>query len=101
MKKFLYIALAAVCFACTPKPIDEASLFLSENQASELIQQGTLLTINEFLDTYMTEKGNYLSETSPYRQRSLCVLSGDTFYLFSIDTISKAEKPVYRSEERR
>lgn len=95
MKKFLYIALAAVCFACTPKPIDEASLFLSEDQATELIQQGTLLTINEFLDTYMTEKGNYLSETSPYRQRSLCVLSGDTFYLFSIDTISKAEKPVY------
>lgn len=92
MKKFLYIALAAVCFACTPKPIDEASLFLSEDQATELIQQGTLLTINEFLDTYMTEEGNYLSDTSQYRSRAT---KDGVNYLFSIDTISKTEKPVY------
>lgn len=92
MKKFLYIALVAVCFACTPKPIDEASLFLTEDQATELIQQGTLLTINEFLDTYMTEQGNYLSDTSQYRSRAT---KDGVNYLFSIDTISKAERPVY------
>lgn len=92
MKKFLYIALAAICFACTPKPIDESTLFINEEQANELVQQGELLTINQFLDRYMSEKGNYLSDTSLYRTRAT---KDGVNYLFSIDTISKCEKPVY------
>ncbi len=95
MKKFLYIALAAVCFACTPKPINEDTLFINDEQANELIQQGELLTINEFLDRYMTEEGNYLSDTTQYRTRAIYTNGGNTYYLFSIDTISKTEKPVY------
>ena len=92
MKKFLYIALAAVCFACTPKPVSEDTLFINDEQANELIQQGELLTINDFLDRYMTEEGNYLSDTSQYRSRAT---KDGVNYLFSIDTISKAERPVY------
>lgn len=92
MKKFLYIALVAMCVACTPKAIDEASLFITEDQATEMIEQGTLLTINEFLDSCMSEQGNYLSDTSLYRTRAT---KDNVNYLFAIDTISKSEKPVY------
>ena len=92
MKKLVYIALAAFCIACTPNPVDESKLFLTDAQADELIAQGTLLTLQEFKDTYMTEKGNYLSDTTLYRTRAT---KDGTNYLFAIDTIPAQETPVY------
>ena len=92
MKKMIYIAIALLCIACTTKPVDESTLFLTADQANEIIAQGELLTINDFLDRYMTEKGNYLSNTTQYRSRAT---ADNVNYLFSIDTISKAERPVY------
>ena len=92
MKKILYIALVALCVACTPNPVDESKLFLTDAQADELIAQGTLLTLQEFKDTYMTEKGNFLSDTSLYRTRAT---KDGKNYLFSIDTIAQREKPIY------
>lgn len=92
MKKILYIALVALCVACTPPAVDESKLFLSDTQANELIAQGTLLDLHEFLDTYMTEKGNYMSEQSLYRTRAT---KDGVNYLFSIDTISESATPVY------
>jgi len=92
MKKIFYIALAALCIACTPNPVDESKLFLSEEQANELISQGTLLTLQEFKDTYMSEKGNYLNDTTLYRTRAT---KDGKNYLFSIDTIPTATTPVY------
>ena len=78
--------------ACTPPAIDEAKLFLTEEQANERIAQGTLLTIEEFKATYMTEQGNYLSDTSLYRTRAT---KDGKNYLFSIDTIPVSDKPIY------
>ena len=92
MKKILYIALVALCAACTPPAIEESQVFMTEDQAQELIAQGTLLTLQELKDTYMTEKGNYLSDTSLYRTRAT---SDGVNYLFSIDTIGKRERPIY------
>ena len=92
MKKLVYIALAAFCIACTPNPVDESKLFLTDAQADELIAQGTLLTLQEFKDTYMTEKGNYLSDTTLYRTRAT---KDGKNYLFAIDTIPAQETPVY------
>lgn len=92
MKKIIYIAFVALCVACTPNPVDESKLFLTEDQASELIGQGTLLTLQEFKDTYMTEKGNFLSDTTLYRTRAT---KNGVDYLFSIDTIPASESPVY------
>ena len=92
MKKILYIAIVALCAACTPPAVDETKLFLTEEQAQEIIAQGTLLTLQEFKDTYMTEKGNYLSDTSLYRTRAT---KDGKNYLFSIDTIAKRETPIY------
>ena len=92
MKKILYIAIVALCVACTPSAIDESKLFLTNLQADELIAQGTLLTLQQFKDSFMTEKGNYLSDTSLYRTRAT---KDGKNYLFSIDTISKSDKPIY------
>jgi hypothetical protein len=92
MKKILYIALVALCAACTPPATEESKVFLTEESAQELIADGTILTLQEFKDTYMTEKGNFLSDTSLYRTRAT---KDGINYLFSIDTISKSEKPIY------
>ena len=85
-------AIIALCIACTPNPVSENKLFLTEAQAEQLIDQGTLLSIQEFKDTYMTEKGNYLSDTSLYRTRAT---KDGKNYLFSIDTIPTNVVPVY------
>ena len=91
-KFMIAITLVALCIACTPNPVDESKLFLTDTQADELIAQGTLLTLQEFKDTYMTEKGNYLSDTTLYRTRAT---KDGKNYLFSIDTIPVSETPVY------
>ena len=91
MKKILYIALVALCVvACTPPDVDQTKLFLTEDQAQALIDQGEELTIEELKARYMTEEGNYcLPEL--YRERS----KAGSYYLFSIDTIPASDKPVY------
>ena len=95
MKKILYIALVALCVvACTPPDVDQTKLFLTEDQAQALIDQGTLLDLNQLKDTsygYMSEEGNYcLPEL--YRERS----KAGSYYLFSIDTIpANDENPLY------
>lgn len=91
-KCILAASVVALCVACTPAPVDGGKLFLTENQAQKLIAQGTLLTLQEFKDSFMTEKGNYLSDTTLYRQRAT---KDGKNYLFSIDTIAKREKPIY------
>lgn len=78
--------------ACTPDPVDESKLFLTEQQATALIEQGTLLTLQEFKDTYMTEKGNFISDTTFYRTRAT---SNGIDYLFAIDTIPSSSTPIY------
>lgn len=91
MKKILYIALVALCVvACTPPDVDQTKLFLTEDQAQALIDQGEELTIEDLKTRYMSEEGNYcLPEL--YRERS----KAGSYYLFSIDTIPASEKPVY------
>lgn len=90
MKKILYIVLIALCVACTPN--EPTKLYLSDADVKELIKKGTYLTIEEFKATYMTEKGNFWSDTSQYRTRAT---KDGINYLFSIDTIPVSEKPVY------
>lgn len=95
MKKILYIAIATLCLACTPDAIDQTKLFLTADQANEMISQGTLLTLQGLKDQYMTEQGNYMSDTTKYRTRTYLIEGRDTSYLFSIDTIPAQDSPVY------
>ena len=84
--------LVAMCAACTPPAVDESKLFLTNEQAEEVIAQGTLLTLQQFKDSFMSEKGNYLSDTTLYRTRAT---KDGKNYLFSIDTIPVSATPLY------
>ena len=65
MKKITYIAIAALCAACTPPAVEESKLFLTEESAQELIAEGTILTLQKFKDTYMSEDGISVAVAAP------------------------------------
>lgn len=90
--KYLFIAvLAAVLTACN-YDVQPEKLYLSEDGVAEQIADGKLYTINELLDKFMTEEGNYLSDTSLYRTRAT---KGDGIYLYSIDTLPSTGEGIY------
>ena len=90
--KFLSIAAVAALFTACNYDVKPESLYMNEDQVKEKIADGKLYTINEFLDAFMTEEGNYLSDTSMYRTRAT---NGDGIYLFSIDTLPTTDPGIY------
>lgn len=90
----LSLAAVAALAACTSEPISEEQAFLTEDAVNAIVAQdgGKLYTLDELLDTYMTEKGNYLSDTSLYRTRAN---NGDATWLFSIDTLPSVGNGIY------
>ena len=97
MKTLLYlfaIVAALTLASCTPEPISEDSVFLTEETIQQIVSAdgGRIYTINELLDTYMSEKGNYLSDTSLYRTRAN---NGDGTWLFSMDTLPSIGNGIY------
>ena len=90
--KFLSIAAVAALFTACNYDVKPESLYMNEDQVKEKIADGKLYTINEFLDAFMTEEGNYLSDTSMYRTRAT---NGDGIYLFSIDTLPTTGPGIY------
>ena len=104
MRKSIYtyaIALAlpviALFTSCEPRALTVDDVFTNANDLSKILADEnpegyTIYTLNEFMDTYMTEQGNFLSDTSQYRTRAT---NGNGIYLFSIDTIPTNGKGVY------
>ena len=94
MKTYQYISIAAIALtmAACHYDVNPESLYLLEQQVDETVADGKLYTINEFLDKFMTEEGNYLSDTSLYRTRST---NGDGTYLFTIDTLPSTGPGLY------
>ena len=93
MKKTLYIlAFVAVLFtACKVEEPSQEALFPTD--INTIIQPGdSLYHLNDFVATFMTEKGNLYENEGTYRTRSMKVVNGDTVFLFSVDTIP-AEGP--------
>ena len=95
MKKNIF-ALATLCLAfaftaCTPNAPSEESCYLNEDQVKEWTADGTIYNLNDFLDKFMTEKGDF----EHYRTRSEYKHSGMTLYLFSIDTIPTNGEGIY------
>lgn len=86
----LFIMSCMFLVACTPN--EPTKLYISEKEADAMIEAGTCLTIEEFKTAYMTEKGNFWSDTTQYRTRAT---KDGKNYLFSIDTIPVSDKPVY------
>ena len=94
-KFIIATAFVALCIACTPNPVDESKLFITEEQAQALIEQGTLINLEDLKDTasiFVSEKGNFLSDTTLYRTRAT---KDGKNYLFSIDTIPASATPIY------
>lgn len=97
MKKHIYIlwvALAAAMMSACNQPISEQQAFLTEDAVAKLVADdgGTLYTLNDFVDRFMTEKGNYWSDTSLYRTRAN---NGDGTWLFSVDTLPSVGSGIY------
>ncbi len=95
-KNIIKLATLALLFtACEHTVVPEQDLFLTEEAAQQLIAEdgGRELTLNQLLDEYMTEEGNFLSETTPYRTRA--TNGKDGIYVFSIDTLPSVGQALY------
>ena len=89
------IALTAIVAfaitACTPNAPSEESCYLNDQQVAEWTKDGQVYNLNDFVDKFMTEKGDF----EHYRTRSEYKHSGMTLFLFSIDTIPTDGPGIY------
>ena len=101
-KSILYFVLCPfVLFvtSCEPRALTEKDVFItSEDQlAQELTAENPegydIYTLNDFLDTFMTEEGTYHNDTTPYRDRSYDATHN--LYLYSVDTIRTGGRGIY------
>lgn len=107
MKKLLLYTVSGLILlsvaSCTPKAVEPEKLYVSEQEANRIIEEegGTLYTLNEFRETYMTKCGVIF----PVRKRSYTYSGGyqmdPTDYTknnlgwFSIDTIPSGGAGIY------
>jgi len=105
MKRFsIYLYTAVVAFsllqACKPADPAVEDIFYAEDEATiqQLTKDGQLYTLQQFKDSFMSERGNYLSEHTLYRTRAVgkgTISGSDTLYLFSLDTIPANGPAIY------
>lgn len=89
-KYILYFVLcpfALLLASCEPKALTQEDVLVSENKVAELTADGRVYTINEFIDEFMTEEGNFMSDETNYRTRS----TYGSLQLFAIDTLPSAK----------
>lgn len=95
-KYISYIVLSTFVLAmdsCEPRSLNEDDVFASEDKVAEWTADGRIYGLNEFLDTFMTEKGNFASDTCPYRDRSHDATHD--LYLYSVDTLPVGGPGIY------
>lgn len=82
---FAILSLAFAITACTPNAPAEDACYLNEEQVAQWTADGRIYTLNEFVDEFMTEKGDF----DNYRTRAYYhnTAKNMEIYLFSIDTI--------------
>lgn len=95
----LYFVLSTLVLvfmtSCEPKKLHEEDLLLSNSQVADIIKDGKLYNINEFLNTYMDPvKGNFASDSTHYRKRANDSKYPD-IWLFSIDTLPTNGPGIY------
>lgn len=92
----LFAATTTLFTACEPRALTEDDVFRKSDDIESIMQQRDaeyhLYTLNEFVDAYMTEQGNFWSDTSQYRSRAT---NGDGIYLFSLDTLPTIGAGIY------
>ena len=95
----IYFALSAIAAlaitACTPNAPSEESCYLNDQQINEWTSDGQVYNLNDFVDKYMTEPGDY----DNYRTRSYYSNKVDgkdtTIFLFSINDIPADGPGIY------
>ncbi len=95
----IYFALSAIAAlaitACTPNAPSEESCYLNDQQIAEWTSDGQVYNLNDFVDKYMTEPGDY----DNYRTRSYYSNKVDgkdtTIFLFSINDIPADGPGIY------
>lgn len=101
IKNTLYIVLCTVVLigfnSCEPRALTPEDVFTSESSLdAELNAENpegyTIYTLNDFLDKFMTEQGNLLSDSTPYRTRAT---ADDKIYMFSVDTLPTGGPGIY------
>ncbi len=93
--KYLFITALAVCLTACNYDIQPDKLYLDENGVKELTADGKIYDLDEFLDKFMTEKGNYWSDTVNYRTRANDESNNPGIWLFSIDTLPSTGEGIY------
>lgn len=90
------VAIAAMLSSCKYDKPNQNDIFYAEDAATieKLTADGQLYTINEFLDKFMTEEGNYKSDTALYRLNGTGS-ANPGIYLFSIDTLPQDGPGIY------
>ncbi|MCQ2348259.1 MAG: DUF5689 domain-containing protein [Paludibacteraceae bacterium] len=96
---FFVIALVSVVTllsSCKNTVPDYEDMIYAEDEATiaQLTADGDVYNLNDFMDRFMTEEGNYLSDTTLYRTRATdSAIDGK--YLFSMDTIPADGRGIY------
>ncbi|MBQ2520083.1 MAG: hypothetical protein II540_02205 [Paludibacteraceae bacterium] len=94
IKYLSYIALSACVLlvtSCEPDALKEEDVLVNADNVSEIIADGSLININTLLNTYMTEEGNFKSDSCLYRTRS----TYGSLQLFSLDTLPTDGPGIY------
>ncbi|MCQ2342557.1 MAG: DUF5689 domain-containing protein [Paludibacteraceae bacterium] len=89
-------AISTLLSSCKVKePVMEDMFYAADDATiAELTADGRLFTLQEFKDSFMTEEGNYLSDSALYRTRSTgSAIPGK--YLFSLDTLPTNGRGIY------
>ena len=93
----MVLPLIALMTSCEPSALQESDVFTQEDQLDQILQAENpegydIYHINDFLDKFMTEEGNFASESSPYRSRAT---NGNGIFLYSVDTLPSVGKGIY------
>ena len=101
LKYSLYFVLCTfVLFlaSCEPRGLKQDDVFVAEGSLDEILAAENpegyqIYNLNDFLDTFMTEQGNFASDTCPYRDRSYDATHN--LYLYSVDTLPTNGRGIY------
>lgn len=102
IKNPLYLVLGTFVLiamnSCEPRGLEKEDVFVEDAKLSEILADENpegydIYNLNDFLDKFMTEKGSFASDTTPYRERSYDATHD--LYLYSVDTIPSAGKGIY------
>lgn len=92
---FVLAGVSALFAACQLDPIPEATLFAEEAQVAEIIKDGKLYQLDSLVKAFMTEEGNYRSDTTNYRTAANNEAVNPGLWLFSIDTLPTDGPGIY------